>query len=340
VLAVAILPMLGIGGQQLFRAESSGMTKDNKLTPRITETAKALWLIYVGLTVSCVLCFWIGGMELFDAIGYAFAAVSTGGYAPHDASFAYYPQPLLQWIAIIFMILGGLNFSLHFLVLRHKRLSLYWKDTETKGFLAIQLAIILVIFVVLLVHKIYSSPNQAFLEAAFQTISLSTTTGFTTADLSVWPLFVPILLILGGTIGACAGSTTGGLKTIRLLLLFKQIWGEIKRLIHPNGIFLLKMNQTIVPLQVMTSVWAFIGVYVTSCTLLILALMACELNFIEAFSAVLSCIANIGPGLGKLAANYSSVSDTGKWILSFAMIMGKLEIFSVLVLLSPSFWRD
>lgn len=340
VLAVAVLPMLGVGGLQLFRAETSGIFKDSKLTPRIAETAKALWIIYIALNILCTMAFWLNGMTLFDAVLYAFATISTGGFAPHDASFAYYPGAGLQLWCVLFMFLGGLNFSLHYVVFRQGNFLAFWRDAETRTFIRIQIFLVAIITLALLIKQAYSSPGKAFIDSLFQVISVSTTTGFTTTDFSLWPVFIPVLLLIGGLIGGCAGSTAGGIKTIRLLVILKQGSREIQRLIHPAGVFLMKINQKTIPDRIVDSVWGFIGVYMIVFNIILMSLMWCGLDFIEAFSSVVSAMANIGPALGEVATNFTSVSDGAKWVLSFAMLVGRLEVFSIMVLFSPAFWRQ
>lgn len=339
VLAVAILPMLGIGGLQLFRAETSGMLKDTKLTPRIAETAKALWAIYIGFTIICSMAFWLNGMTLFDAIGYAFSAVSTGGFAPHDANFGYYQSDTLRLIASLFMVLGSVNFSLHFLALRQAHISAYWHDAELLQYLGMQALLITATIIVLTIYGLFSF-EESIVEAIFHVISLSSTTGFTTGVFSSWPLFLPVLIMIGALMGGCAGSTAGGIKSVRVLLLLKQGWREINRLIHPNGEFILKLNHKLVPDRIIDAVWGFVGMYAVVFNLLLMALMACGLDFLSAWSAVIGCLANVGPGLGEVAITYGSINDAAKWVLSIAMLIGRLEIFTFIVLLSPVFWRQ
>lgn len=340
VLAVAVLPMLGVGGLQLFRAETSGIFKDAKLTPRIAETAKALWILYIVLNILCAMAYWLNGMSLFDAILYAFATLSTGGFAPHDASFGYYTSPVLQLWCVLFMFLGALNFSLHYIALRQGHLLAFWRDAETRTFVRIQLGLIGLITAALLIKAAYTDPGKALLDTVFHVISISTTTGFTTTDFSRWPVFIPILMLIGGLIGGCAGSTAGGIKAIRLLVLLKQGFREIQRQIHPSGEFLLKINHKTIPERTVDSVWGFIGVYIIVFNVILMSLMWFGLEFVEAFSAVISAMANIGPALGKVASNFTQVSDGAKWVLSFAMLVGRLEVFSVMVLFSPAFWRQ
>lgn len=339
VLAVAIFPMLGIGGMQLYRAETPGPMKDNKLTPRITETARALWYIYLGLTVACAAAYWLAGMSLFDAIGHSFSTISTGGFSTHDASMGHFNSALIDAIAIVFMLLGSINFAIHFIAWRQIDIKLYWHDAEVRGFFIIVTAVIAITTAVLLMTGGYPDFWDALRYGAFQVVSMITGTGFLTADFSVWPLFLPPLLIAIGFIGGCAGSTSGGMKVVRILLLYKQGLREIMRLIHPSAIIPVKIGQRSLPDRVVEAVWGFSALYITSFILLSLALMATGLDLVTAFSGVATCLNLVGPGLGAVAANFAVVSDTGIWILSFAMLLGRLEVFTLLVILSPAFWR-
>ena len=338
VLAVAILPMLGIGGMQLYRAETPGPMKDSKLTPRITETAKALWYIYLALTVVCGLAYWLAGMSAFDAIAHSFSTVAIGGFSTHDASIGYFNNPAIELIAIIFMLISGVNFALHFTVWRSRNPLVYWKDSEFKSYFSM----ILVAALIVISYLLFST-NTALLDAirqgAFQTVSIATTTGFATANFSVWPAFLPILLLFLSFAGGCAGSTGGGMKVIRVLLLFKQGSRELKRLIHPNAQFVVKLGTVPTSDTVIESVWGFFSAYVLMFVILMLLVMGSGLDQVTAFSAVAASLNNLGPGLGQVAANYAGIGDFTKWVLCFAMIMGRLEIFTFLVLLTPVFWR-
>ncbi len=340
VLAVAVLPTLGVGGLQLFRAETSGMNKESKLTPRVAETAKTLWFIYIGLVIACALSYRLNGMSGFDAICYAFSTISTGGFAPHDNNFAFYPQTSLKIWASLFMFLGGLNFSLHFLALRNTSLMSYWRNAEFRFFLKLQLGIIFIVFLILLWQKIYPHALEAFVDTVFHVISISTTTGFVASDFSVWPMFVPILIILGGLIGGCAGSTAGGVKALRMLVVIKQASRELHRLIHPNGEYILKIDNKMLPDKVIDAVWGFVGVFGVLFCLFLFILMSCGLDFLSAFGAVIASIANVGPGLGSVFWDYADLNNIAKWTLSFSMLVGRLEIFAVMVLLMPAFWRQ
>ncbi len=339
VLAVAILPMLGIGGMQLYRAETPGPIKDNKLTPRITETAKALWYIYVGLTILCALAYWAAGMNLFDAIGQSFGTVSTGGFATHDASFGYYHSTTLDMVAVVFMIAGGTNFALHFLSMQHRGLGHYWADLEFKSFIYILLLISAITAAVLISADYYARPGLALIKSVFNVVSIATTTGFTSANIASWPTFIPILLMVVGIVGGCAASTSGGVKVIRLLLLNKQAMREVKRLIHPRAVISIKFGKHLLPEEVIQAMWGFISIFVALFIVLVLALMATGVDLQTAFGATVGCFANVGPGLGSVANNYEGLTLTAKWLLVFAMLAGRLEIFTLLVLFTPTFWK-
>ncbi|MDJ0806520.1 MAG: TrkH family potassium uptake protein [Gammaproteobacteria bacterium] len=339
VLAVAVLPMLGIGGMQLYRAETPGPMKDSKLTPRITETAKALWLIYLTLTAACGLAYWAAGMEPFDALGHAFSTVAIGGFSTHDASMGYYNSTLIEMIAVVFMLLSGVNFALHFLVVRRRSLWVYFNDSEFRGYITILSVVFLVVSIALYTMGVYKNWSESFTRGLFQAISIGTTTGFTTADYSLWPGFISILLLFTSFIGGCAGSTGGGIKVIRFLLLIKQGLREINRLIHPNAEIPILIGHKSIHRRVVEAVWGFFALYVASFTFMYLALASTGLDLMTAFSAVAASINNLGPGLAGVGSNYASLNDPAKWILCFGMLLGRLEIFTLLVLLTPAFWR-
>ena len=339
VLAVAILPMLGVGGMQLYRAEAPGPVKDNKLTPRITETAKALWYIYVSLTVACALAYWLCGMTPFDAISHSFSTVAIGGFSTHDASIGYYDSASIELVTVAFMILAGINFGLHFLAWRRRNIFSYHQDPEFRFYLTVLFSISLLVFIGLLVTSEYSDPLLAARHALFETVSIGTTTGYGVADFSAWHPLLATALIMGSFVGACAGSTGGGIKAIRVYLMFKQGLREIRRLIHPNAVMIIKLSNKAVPDRVIEAVWGFFGIYLISFCVLFLAMLATGLDFISGFSAVAACLNNLGPGIGTVAVHYGDISDTAKWILCFAMLLGRLEIFTLLVLFTPMFWR-
>ena len=339
VLAVAVLPMLGIGGMQLYRAETPGPMKDSKLTPRITETAKALWYIYLSLTIVCGLAYWLAGMSAFDAVGHAFSTVAIGGFSTHDASMGYFNSSVIDMIAVVFMFLAGVNFSLHFVAFRHRNISGYWRDSEFRFYTLLLSSVILVTVLGLYFTQTYDRWQDALLNGLFQAVSIGTTAGFTTAEFYNWPGFIAISLLFSSFVGGCAGSTGGGIKVIRLLLLVKQGLREITRLVHPNAHIPVRVGSKTVNSRVVEAVWGFFALYVASFTVMYLALAATGLDLMTAFSAVAASINNLGPGLGGVGAHYADMHDPGKWILCFAMLLGRLEIFTLLVLLTPAFWR-
>jgi trk system potassium uptake protein TrkH len=340
VLAVAILPMLRIGGMQLYRAETPGPLKDSKLTPRITETAKALWLIYLGITVTCALAYWLGGMTLFDAVGHAFSTVAIGGMSTHDAGFAWFDSPTLEMIAIFFMVVAGVNFAIHFTSWKRASAQPYFHDPELKLYAGLLLGFAILITIALYLNGSYGSIAESARYASFQVVSVMTTTGYSTADFSLWPGFIPIMLICIAFIGGCAGSTCGGMKVIRVMLLYRQAIREIQRLIHPHAVFPVKIGGRKTPPSVMDAVWGFFFLYVSSFVMITIALNGVGVDPVTAYAAAAACITNLGPGLGDVSSNYASLNSTAKLILSFAMLMGRLEIFTLLVLFTPAFWRN
>ncbi len=338
VLAVAILPMLRIGGMQLYRAETPGPIKDSKLTPRITETAKALWLIYLSMTVVCMLAYWAAGMSLFDAIGHAFSTIAIGGFSTHDASIGFFDSRLIELVCVGFMFASGVNFALHFLAWRGSRRG-YWRDAEFRFYTLILLVTTLLVTLVLLSRGIYESPLEAFSKALFHTVSIGTTAGFATVEHYAWPGFIGILLLFVSFVGGCAGSTGGGIKVIRFLLLIKQGLREITRLMHPSAKIPVRIGDKVISPRVIDAVWGFFALYIASFVVMYLALALTGLDLMTAFSAVAASMNNLGPGLANVGANYAGINDVAKWILCFAMLLGRLEVYTLLVLLMPAFWR-
>ena len=339
VLAMALLPMLGIGGMQLYRAESPGPVKDSKLVPRLAETAKALWYIYLSLTVVCALAYWAVGMEFFDAVSHSLTTVAIGGFSTHDASLGYFNNPAIDAVAIVFMFIAGINFALHFTAWQRRNGRHYLLDPELLFYSFILVSVSIVTVIVLHFSEVYASVSESITKGVFQVVSIATTTGFTTADFSSWPLFLPYMLLYAAIIGACAGSTGGGMKMIRILLIFKQGFREVQRLIHPKAIIPIKLGGNVVSDRVIESVWGFFAVYVMAFMVMLLALLATGLDIITAFSAVGACINNLGPGLAEVAETYGHLPATAKWILCLAMLLGRLEVFTLLVLFTPMFWR-
>ena len=341
VLAVAIFPLIGIGGMQLYQTESPGPNKENKLTPRITETARALWLIYVSLTALCAFAYWLAGMDAFDAICHSFSTIAIGGFSTHDLSLGYFDNALIETVAVFFMIIAGINFGLHFFVWQRKNPFYYLRDSETKAYIFyIFIGSILVCGLLWNDKGIVAGVEPVLREGIFQTVSMATTTGFSTSNFSEWPGGLPFILLLSAFAGGCAGSTAGGVKVIRVLLLFLQGLREVKRLVHPSGMFPLKLGGSPVTRRISESVWSFLSAYLIIFLLMVvLLLVISDLDFVTAFSAIGACLNNLGPGLGEVASNYSGLEDEVKWVLMFAMMLGRLEIFTLLVLLTPSYWR-
>jgi trk system potassium uptake protein len=340
VLAVAVLPMLGIGGMQLYRAEAPGPMRDEKLTPRLANTAKALLSIYLGLTVVCAFAYWWAGMTVFDAICHSYSTVATGGFSTHDDSLGYYNNVWIEVIAMFFMLMGSLNFAIHYIAWRKLDILTYWRDIQGMVFFAIVAGLILVTVLTLMQTGTYSDFLTALRYASFQVISIISSTGFLTdPDFQNWPLFLPVLILASGFIGGCVGSTTGGMRVIRVILLYKQAAREINRLIHPNAVITVKIGKNKVSDNVAQAVWGFAFLYMTSFVLLSLMMMATGLDHVSAFSGVAATLNMTGPALGKVALSFSEVNSVGLWILSFAMLLGRLEVFTLLVLLSPAFWR-
>ncbi|MCB1645560.1 MAG: TrkH family potassium uptake protein [Pseudomonadales bacterium] len=338
VLAVAILPMLGIGGMQLYRAETPGPMKDSKLTPRIKHTAVALWSIYVWLTLACAIAYWLAGMSVFDAVCHSFSTVAIGGFSTHDASIGYFDSAAIEAVAILFMIIAGINFGLHFFAWKERTIFHYFRDDEVVFYLSLLIGATVIVSAVLITHGVYD-PADSIRYAAFEVVSIFTTTGFGTADFTQWPTMVPYLIFFGAFTGACAGSTGGGMKVMRVMLICKQGIREIHRLIHTNAIFPIKLNKRPVSSNIIEAVWGFFSIYVVVFLFLQLALMATGMDFTTAFSAVGASINNLGPGLGDVAYHYGEITPVAKLLLCFAMLLGRLEIFTLLVLFTPMFWR-
>ncbi|HSN51545.1 MAG TPA: TrkH family potassium uptake protein [Woeseiaceae bacterium] len=339
VLAVAVLPMLGVGGMQLYRAETPGPVKDTKLTPRITETAKALWYVYLGFTIACFVFYMLAGMGWFDALCHAFSTVAIGGFSTHDLSIGYFDSAAVDIVAIVFMFFAGINFSLHFYAWRYASVRHYSRDPEFRAYAFMLLVISLMVIAALLYFDTFGSAGDSIVTGLFQAVSIATTTGFTTSDFSAWPTAIPVLLIFASFIGGSAGSTAGGIKVIRWLLVYKQGVREIVRLVHPSAEIPVKLGNKAVPYRVVDAVWGFFSIYVIVFAAMMLAMMATGLDQVTAFSAVAATLNNLGPGLGDVSKGFMTVSDIGKWIAIVGMLLGRLEIFTLLVLITPTFWR-
>jgi len=339
VIAVSILPMIGVGGMQIYKAETPGPIKDTKLTPRIAETANALFKIYVFLTVTCAIAYWLAGMTWFDALSHSFSTISIGGFSTYDESLGHFDNNAVLTIASIFMVVSGLNFALHYTAWHARSIKSYISDPEARLFVLVILFGILVTTYFL--YTTASMPNEEILfVGVFQLISILTTTGFTTTEFHLWPSFLPFFLILLSFFGACAGSTGGGIKMGRILIMSQQVVREIYRLIHPNAVLPIKTKKHKIPERVTDGIWAFFGIYFFIFYVIVLLLLANNLDYITAWSATAASFNNLGPGLGAVAENYADLNAMSKAILCSGMLLGRLEVFTLLVVLSPTFWRN
>ncbi len=341
VLAVAILPMLGIGGRQLFKAETPGPMKDSKLTPRIADTAKSLWLVYAGITAACIVALKIAGMNWLDAVCHAFAAMGLGGFSTHDASVGYFNSPAIEAVLIVFMLLAAMNFATHFLAYRSRSLLTYRADPEVLPMLGLVLASCLAGALYIWLAGTYPSYWTALRHVSFNLVSLATDCGFASVDFNQWPIFVPLWMLFLSCATVSSGSTGGGIKMIRSLLMFKQAQRELQRQIHPAAVLPIKLGGTPVSNQVVFAVQVFVMLYVGSIIALTLILVASGLDFVSAFSGIIACINNAGPGLNQVgpATNYSVLTDFQTWVCTFAMLLGRLELMTLFVLFTRTFWR-
>ncbi|MDD9868744.1 MAG: TrkH family potassium uptake protein [Gammaproteobacteria bacterium] len=340
VIAIAIAPVLGIGGMQLYRTDLLSTARDTKLMPRIGDTARGLLNIYLLLTALCALAYWLAGMSVFDSVAHGFSTMAIGGFSTHDANLGYFAeQPAVLVVAMVFMLIAGMNFSLHFIAWRRRSLLAYWKDTEWTVFLSVVGVIALATVAYLLAVGNYDDAGDSVLLGAFHAVSITTTTGFTAAPHHAWPGFVPMLLLLASFIGGCAGSTGGGMKVIRFWLLLKQGLGEMAQLVHPDAKIPVKVNHKALDVKVVQAVWGFFSAYVGSLIIIYLLLMGAGLDQETAFSAAAAAINNLGPGLGEVAQHYTGLNAFCKWVLSFSMLLGRLEVFALLIVFTPMFWR-
>ena len=358
VIAVAILPMLGVGGMKLYRAETPGPVKDTKLTPRIAETAKFLFFIYVCLTVACAYSYWLVGMSPFDAISHSFTTVATAGFSTHDASLGHFDSTPVLMVSIVFMVLGGFNFALHYytfaqlirgrqpfarfhfwrISLRRFSLRHYWQESEARLYMAILVGSSAAVVLALLATREYAG-TEALVNGVFTTVSVVTTTGFGTDSFASWPAVIGFFLIFLSFFGACAGSTGGGIKIGRMQILAKQTLREMARLVHPNGVFPVKIGAREVDSRITDSIWGFFGAYLIIFYFMVLVLLATGLDYVTAWSSVAATLNNLGPGLGEVGSNYASINGVSKLVLCLCMLLGRLEIFTLLVLVLPMFWR-
>ena len=341
VLVVAIMPLLGIGGRQLYKAETPGPMKDSTLTPRITETARSLWLVYFGITLACIVSLKLAGMSLFDAVCHSFSTMGLGGFSTHDASIAYFNSPLIELVLMLFMLLAVMNFATHFLAIREKSFRPYFSDVEGRSSIILVLGSCFAIAFFLLWKGSYADYWTALRYASFNLISVATSSGYTNTDFSQWPLFAPLWMLFLSCIAASSGSTGGGIKMIRTLILFKQAGREFTKLLHPSAIDPMKIGGAVIPNNIVFSVLAFIFLYFMSVVTFTFVMLISGLDFMTAFSAVIASINNVGPGLGQVgpAFNYSVLNNFQTWVCTAAMLIGRLEIITLLIIFTPKFWH-
>ncbi len=341
VLAVAILPLLGVGGSQLFKAETPTPMKDSKLTPRIAETAKGLWLVYFGLTVACALAYRWAGMNWLDSVMHGFTTMGLGGFSTHDASFAHWNSPKVEAVAIFFMLVAAINFATHFLAWHRRSLRAYRVDPEAKVFLGVVVVSALSIAAFLVWKGVYPDYGTALRYAAFNVVSIATTTGYANTDFNLWPIFAPLWMLFLSSFASCSGSTGSGVKMIRAQILVKQVFRELLRIIHPRLYRPVKLAGQPIENNVVFAVLAYVFVYVSCIVICTLLLALSGADVVTAFSAAVASVNNTGPGLAQVgpASTYAVLNDFQTWVCSFAMLLGRLELFTLLVVLTPAFWR-
>ena len=341
VLAVAILPLLGIGGRQIFKAETPGPMKDAKMTPRITETAKGLWVVYAMISVACAIAYYLAGMTWFDAVVHMFSTMGLGGFSSHDASFGYWDSTLIETVAIVFMLIASINFGTHFLALRSKSSAPYRADPELAWCMGIMLGSCVGIALYLDWMGIYPDFLSSLRYASFNVVSIASTTGYASTDYNLWPIFAPMWMLFLCSFASCSGSTGGGIKMIRAQLLYIQVYREFVKLLHPTAAVPAKLGGQVMENKIIFSVLAFLFIYIASIVTMTLVMMASGLDDLTSFSAIVASINNTGPGLHKVgpATTYAVLSDFQTWVCTFAMLLGRLELFTVLIVFTPVFWR-
>jgi len=341
VLAVAVLPLLGIGGRQMFKAETPGPMKDAKMTPRMAETAKGLWAVYALISLACVLGYRWAGMTWLDAIMHMFSTMGLGGFSSHDASFGFFDSPAIEAVSILFMLIAGMNFATHYVAVTGRSFHPYKTDPEAVWFLTVTIGSVVAIAIFLDVHEVYPSFVEALRYSAFNLVSIATTTGFANTDYALWPMFAPLWMLFLSSFATSAGSTGGGIKMIRAIVLYKQVYRELIRAMHPNAVHPVRIGREATPHNILFAVLAFGFMYMVCIVSMTLTLSFSGLDIITAFTAVVASINNTGPGLGQVgpATNFGSLSDFQTWVCTVAMLLGRLEIFTLLVVLTPAFWR-
>ncbi|MBI5047957.1 MAG: TrkH family potassium uptake protein [Deltaproteobacteria bacterium] len=340
LLSIAILPILGIGGMQLYRAEATGVgVSSDKLAPRLIETVKLFGLVYIGITVTGMTAFILAGMGPFDAVIHAFGTVATGGFSNKDISVEYYRSPLIEFIITIFMFLSATNFALHTNILKHGP-KIYWRNSEFRFYFGLQLLAIFLVTVNLR-FSFYDNIISSFRYASFQVVSIGTCTGFSSTDFAKWPSFSQLILVVLMLIGGSTGSTTGAIKCLRIMLLLKQGYKELRHLIHPHAVIPIKLGDRVVPTEVMTGAIGFTFLYIVIFFVVSLAMTFLGLDIVSAISSVATTMGGVGPGLGVIGplSNFSEIPYIGKWLLIFCMLLGRLEIYTLLILFTPIFWK-
>ena len=341
VLATAIIPRLGIGGMSIYLAEAPGPMKDEKLTSRLVDSSRIIWRIYVLITVLCALAYWLAGMSFFDAVSHSMTTVSTGGFSTHDQSLGYFQNPIIEFIAVVFMLLGAINFSVHYLALHKMSVITYFRDVEVRAFFATIIVMVFICTLSLSFYGYYENIGQSFRNSLFEVVSVITSTGFGTVDFSLWPAFLPLSLILISFVGGCGGSTAGGMKVLRMLVLTRLSYREIKRLLHPAGNFPVRLgSKGIIQEKHLKGIFGYFSLYILTFVILLLLMVMTNVDQVTAFSAIATCMNNMGPGLGEVTMSFASLSDTAKYIAIAAMLLGRLEIISILVLFHPKFWTS
>ncbi|CUB04308.1 TrkH family potassium uptake protein [Marinomonas fungiae] len=340
IFVVAVLPMLNIGGMRLLKAETVGPVKDEKLTPKVKKTARYLWYVYLLITLMCAICYWLAGMSAYDAIAHSFTTVSTGGFSTHDASMGYFQSDTILWICCVFMALGAISFSLHYRVLAARQMALYWQDEECRWFLLIALAFSAMVAQQLWQFDEAQGTFAIITQATFHVLSFMTSTGYGAAGFTEWHGAAPILLLVVGYVGGCAGSTAGGNKVVRNVISFKSILLEVKQLVHPSGVFTIRYQHRPINEQIRNSVMSFMCLAAITTTVLTLLLMMTGVDFVSALSAVAACLNVLGPGFGELGSNFAPLTDSATWLMSFAMILGRLEYFTVIAIFTSLLWRE
>lgn len=341
VLAIAILPLLGIGGRQMFKAETPGPMKDSKMTPRIAETAKGLWLVYVGVSAACIVGYRWAGMTWFDAVCHGFSTMGLGGFSTHDASFGYFDSPAIEGVAILFMFIAGMNFGTLFLAVSGRSLRPYLLDPEAGWFVGVCVVSIFIVAVYIWKDGMYADLDTAVRHSAFNVLSIATTTGYASVDFAQWPIFAPLWMLFLSSFATSAGSTGGGIKMMRALLLYKQVYRELLRAMHPNAVYNIRISGQVAPQPILFAVLSFGFMYMVCIVSLTLILAFTGLDIVTAFTAIVASVNNTGPGLGLVgpSTTYAVLEDFQTWICIFAMLLGRLEIFTLLVVLTPAFWR-